>query len=61
MTTTQHRPPFSPGFLATLSALELAALQHDLRAMPEDARYLAQVLEEFKRRARARAPSDALL
>ena len=42
---------FTPMFLTSLTALELVALQHDLRRFPEDRHYLDQVLAEFTRRS----------
>ena len=41
---------FTPMFLASLSVLELAKLQHGLRQFPEDRKHLDAVLQEFKRR-----------
>lgn len=43
---------FTPIFLATCSAVELAVLQHELRRFPEDKPYLAQVLQELQRRVK---------
>jgi hypothetical protein len=43
---------FTPMFLASLTDLELAMLQHDLRRFPEDKAHLAEVLAELQRRAR---------
>lgn len=44
----------TPMFLASLSVMELVALQHDLRSFPEDRANLDAVLAEIKRRDTAK-------
>lgn len=51
MIPVQDEKDFFPTFLQSLSVPELVGLQHTLRSYPEDAKYLAEVLAEIKRRA----------
>ena len=54
----QDEAAFHPLFLASLTDLELVALQHELRQYPEDRAHLQQVLRELSDRQKRKSAED---